>query len=112
MELKEILSEKSARKEKLGCNLLTAEGCGPGGDNFPREDWAHYLFPWENPSKLDRIFKGGYYPIKTKRVIKVKSFFVVIEVKNYKMNQTNPKKLDHMNVSIEFTNTYNVQSKV
>lgn len=106
VELKEILSNKTAKKEKLGCNLLTAEGCGSGGDNFPREDIAHVLFPRENGSRIDLLLRGNYYPIKTKRVIKVKSFYVVVEVNDFKMDGTNPKKLAFMDVSIRFTNTY------
>lgn len=76
VELKEVLSKESAKKEKFGCNLLTVEGCGPGRHYFPREDWIGYLFPRENPTKVDILLRGGYYPLKAKRVIKVKSFYV------------------------------------
>lgn len=106
VELKEIRSNKTANKEKLGCNLLTANGCSSGGDYFPRDDIAHVLFPRENVSRIDLLLRGNYYPIKTKRVIKVKSFYVVIEVNDFKMDETNPKKLAYMDVTVKFTNTY------
>lgn len=106
VQLREVLSKENAKKEKLGCNLLTVRGCSPGGDYFPREDLVGYLFPRENPTKIDILLRGNYYPLKAKRVIKVKSFYVVIKVNSYQMNETNPKKLDAMNVTVEFKNNY------
>jgi hypothetical protein len=88
----------------LGCNLLLVEGCGGGGDNFPREGLIGILFPRENPTRLDLLIHGNYYPLYAKRTIKVKSFYVIIKVNSYKMNETEPKRIDSMNVSVEFKN--------
>jgi len=104
VELREVLS-KEGKKEELGCNLLTTEGCGSGGDNIS-DARSGILFPRENPTKIDLVLRGNYYPLFVKRVIKVKSFYVVIEVTSYKMNVNNPKKLDSMSVTVEFKNTH------
>lgn len=106
--LKPILSKENAKKEKLGCNLLIAEGCGGGGDNFPREDLIGYLFPRETAKTVtEKYLTTNYYPISAKRIIKVESFYVIIKVNSYKMNESNPKKLDTMNLSIEVKNWLN-----
>jgi hypothetical protein len=111
VELKEILSAANTKREKLGCNLFTENGCGRGGDSFSRVDWVGDLFPRENPSKIDLLLRGQYYPIKATRVIKVKSFFVIISVNGYEMSRTNRKKLDSMNVTVEFKNFYQFEEK-
>jgi hypothetical protein len=106
--LKQVLSKKDAKKEKLSCNLLIAEGCGGGGDNFPREDKVSYLFPRETAkTQAEQILSGNFYPISAKRIIKVKSFYVIIQVDSYKMNESNPKQIDEMNVTIEVKNWLN-----
>jgi hypothetical protein len=105
VQLKEVFSEKN-KKEKLGCNLLTVEGCGVG-DYFPKEDLVGILFPVEMPKNaIEKIYIERYYPLSVKRVIKVQNFYVLIQVNNYKMNEDNPKKLDSMNVTVEFKNEY------
>ena len=105
VQLQQLLSEPN-KKEKLTCNLLKAEGCG-GGDNFPKEDYVAVLFPAETPkNSVEKIFIGRYYPISAKRVIKVQNFYVLIQVNSYKMNEANPKKLESMEVTIEFKNEY------
>jgi hypothetical protein len=110
VDLREVLS-KPGRKEVLGSNLLVREGPGPGQHVFWREDLARYLFPRrEDASLLDMLLRGqSYYPVFAKRVVKVKSFYVIIEVKDYRMNQSDPKKLDTMRVEIEFANKYPVR---
>jgi hypothetical protein len=106
VQLQRVLSEPN-KKEKLTCNLLRAEGCGGGGDNFPKEDCVAVLFPAEAPkNSVEKVFFGRYYPVSAKRIIKVEDFYVLIQVKSYKMNETNSKKLDSMEVTIEFKNEY------
>ena len=68
VELREVLSRKG-KKENFGCNLLTTEGCGRGGDNIS-DGRSGYLFPRENPTKLDLLLRGNYYPLFVKRVIR------------------------------------------
>ncbi len=105
VQLQQVLSERN-KKEKLTCNLLKAEGCGVG-DNFPKEDYVGVLFPAETPkNSVEKVFVGRYYPISAKRVVKVQNFYVLIQVNNYKMNEANPKRLDSMEVTIEFKNEY------
>jgi len=106
VQLQQVLSEQD-KKEKLTCNLLIAEGCGKGKHHFPKEDSVGILFPAETPkNSVEKIFLGRYYPIRAKRVIKVQNFYVFIHVNSYKMNEANPKKLDSMEVTIEFKNEY------
>jgi hypothetical protein len=106
VQLQQVLSETN-KKEKLTCNLLKAEGCGGGGDNFPKEDYVAVLFPAKAPkNSVEKVFIGRYYPISAKRVVKVQNFYIFIQVNGYKMNETNPKKLDSMEVTIEFKNEY------
>ncbi len=106
VQLQQVLSEPN-KKEKLTCNLLKAEGCGVG-DYFPREDYVADLFPAETPkNSVEELFIGHYYPISAKRVIKVQNFYVLIQVNSYRMNKENPKKLESMEVTIEFKNEYN-----
>jgi hypothetical protein len=105
VQLKEVLSERN-RKEKLGYNLLAVEA-GSGGDNFPREDYIGFLYPREIPKNaLEKLLDGRFYPISARRVIKVQNFYVVIQVNSFRMNDANLKKLDSMNVTIEFRNNY------
>src|SRR5262245_56334025 len=44
VELRPVISRG---KDRLGDNLLTVEGPGPGGDNFPRGDLVGILYPQE-----------------------------------------------------------------
>lgn len=106
--LKQVLSKKDAKKEKLSCNLLTAEICGGGGDSFSREDKVAYLFPQEKAkTQIEQLLSGNYYPISAKRIIKIKSFYVIIQVDSYKLNESNPKKIDSMSITIEVKNWLN-----
>ena len=106
VELKEILSKEDAKKEKLGCNLLRASVCGVS-DYFPREDNVADLYPREEPLTVEKTYLDlPYYPISSRRVIKVKNFYVIIQVNDYKMNTADPEKLDSMNVTVELRNTY------
>ena len=110
VELKQILSTRN-KKQILGANLLTQEGPGPGGDNFPREDLVGILYPSEEPKNiLEKIRlrqpNGGYYPIRNRRVVQVENFFVIIEVTSFAMDPTSPTVIQSMNVSVEFRNRY------
>lgn len=101
--LRENFSKGNSKKEKLGCNLLSVSGCGSGGDYFPREDLIGILFPREMPqTTTEKYITSSYYPISLKRIIKVKSFYVIIKVDDYKMNVNDPKKIETMSVNIEF----------
>jgi hypothetical protein len=94
---------KEGKKEKLSCNLLMAEGCGPGKHHFPKEDNVGILYPREVPTVFERVL-NTYHPISSKRIVKVKSFYVVITVNSYQMNETDSQKLESMNVTVEFKN--------
>ena len=104
VELKEILSKEKTRREKLGYNLLTVEGGAGGGDNLPLEDRIGILFPKETFTLIERRLGPFYYPISAKRTIKVKSFYVIIQVNNYIMNGKNPQTLDSLDVTVDFKN--------
>jgi len=108
VELRPVISKRNG-KETLGDNLLTAGGPGPGGDSFAREDLAGFLYPQEaTKDNLERMRQpnGGYYPINARRVIKVENFYVIIRVDAFKLSWTNPKIIDSMHVTVEFTNHY------
>ena len=107
--LRPIISKLQKKKEILGDNLLTAEGPGPGGDNFPREDLVGILYPQESPKNfLERMRQpnGGFYPIGATRVIKVENFYVIISVDSFKLSDQEPRWIESMHVSIQFTNHY------
>lgn len=64
----------------------------PGSD--PR-DILGYL----NPSHVSRVL------LATKRIIKVESFYLVLQVKAHRFNPPDSPYLESMTVSVEFTNT-------
>jgi len=102
--LQEVLS-KANKKEKVGCNLLSVSGCGGGGDYFPKEDNAAVLFPtYETKNPLEQIMQKRYYPIALPRTFWVRTFLVMLNVSKYKINGTDPTKLDSMDVSVSFRN--------
>lgn len=109
VELREILPHKKRSKKILGDNLLTEEGPGPGGDNFPRGDYVGYLYPIEEADNLFSTVathKLWFYPIGSKRVIKVESFYLMIEVGSYKFSEKESGKLDSLNITLSFRNSY------
>jgi hypothetical protein len=95
------LSEIGSRRNS---KLLSVEGPGPPGDNFPKEDNIGWLYPLEDP-KIFTDFVSAY-PILAKRVIKVEGFYCIIRVTNYTMPSSNPKAVESLTVEIEFTNNY------
>lgn len=106
IELREIYPDK---EESLGENLIKYEGIGGGGDNFPREDLVGYIYlkdksliRSENLYLIDGKF---YFPPKSKRVVKVENFYVVIQVKDFQLNSLDKHKVDYLNISIDFKNT-------
>lgn len=106
VQLKEILSKRK-RKEKLGPGLLTYDG--PAGHHFPREDLIGILYPSAAPKNiLDKMRQpnGGYYPISAKRIIRVRSFDVIIQVTDFKLSETHSKQLDSMHVTVELRSIY------
>jgi hypothetical protein len=105
VELRPVILKRNG-KEKLGDNLLAAEGPGPGGDNFPREDLVGILYPREAPKNILEKMNLYFYPISARRVIKVENFYVIIRVDAFKLSETNPKQLDSMHVTVQFTNNY------
>ena len=106
--LREITSTNGS-KDVLGYNLLTAEGPGGGGDNFPREDFAAYLYPEKEPPK---IWVGGtplieghpFYALKATRKIRIEGFYMIIKVENFQFNSKDQHKLDFLDLMIEFQN--------
>lgn len=105
--LKQVLSKENSKKEELGCNLLKYEGCGIQ-HYFPQEDLVGYLYPLEiAQTPAEKYLLPNYYPMSAKRIIKVKSFYIIIKVNNYKMNETDRKKLDSLNITIEVKNWLN-----
>lgn len=113
MQLREILKSRKGHRPALGTNLLMAEGPGPGGDNFPRENLVGYFYPeMGRPSVTIGGFPwtDGYsfYPLKTIRKIKVENFYVVAWVESYRFKDTKKKsKLESLDVSIQFESTQN-----
>lgn len=83
-------------------NLLLPEKPNNWAHNFPRENSIAWLDPLENPDYL----KYGFYafPLSSKRIIKIESFYCIIQVEKYKLNDKNPKVFDSLSVHIEFTN--------
>lgn len=109
VELREVLAGAAGRGGTLGPNLLTAEGPGPGGDNFPRADLVGYLYPKTDP----HVFKGdrlAFYPINAKRVVKVEDFFLVLQVESYRFNARRPNALDSLVLDVRLTNSYEESS--
>lgn len=105
VEMREVLPGDGGAGESLGPNLLTLEGTGPGGDNFPREDLVGYLYPKPDPS----VFKGdglAFYPVDAKRVVKVEGFFLVLRVEGYQLNARQPATLDSLSLHVRLTNGY------
>ncbi|MFL6230765.1 MAG: hypothetical protein ACJ741_18480 [Pyrinomonadaceae bacterium] len=105
IELRQILPDGKDKKKHLGDNLLSWGG--GGGDYFPKEDYIGMLYPKEAPTTpVETMLKGPFYPISAKRVIKIQNFYMIIQVNSYRLSESNPKKLESMDVTIEFANTY------
>jgi hypothetical protein len=88
---------------RLGPNLLGSEGPGPSGDYFPKENQIALLYPVEEPNFLR--YGIDVYPIRAKRVIKVESFYVIIQVEDYKLDREEPKRLEKIDVRIQLSNS-------
>jgi hypothetical protein len=94
--------------EMLGDNLLQFERVGTGGDNFPRENLIGYLYPKE----ASKIVANGkplidgkfYYPIRMRRKIQVESFYVTIQVSDFKLNEIDKHRVDFIDIAVELQN--------
>lgn len=96
------LVELDKKSRPLTENLLTVERPGSGGDNFPAGDLVGYLYPKENPNFIkDRRF---FYPIRETRIVQIESFCLSIQVTNYKMKESDSKKIESLQVSLGFYN--------
>jgi hypothetical protein len=101
VELREVLSSGKGKKKHLGDDLLRH-----GGDYFPKEDAVGLLYPKDSATTVLEKLLNPFYPISAKRVIKIKNFYMIIQVNSYRLSESNPKKLESMDVTIEFTNSY------
>jgi hypothetical protein len=83
-------------------NLLCPYKPGDVGCVISAEDSPGWLYPLENPEFL----KHGVLclPFLAERIIKVEQFYCVIHVIEYKPDPDNPKQLNFLSISIEFTN--------
>ena len=86
VELREVHIDKN---EFLGNDLIKNIGVR-GGDYFPREDLVGYIYLKDrSPIKAGNYFLidgSFYYPPKSKRIIKVEDFYVVIQVNDFQLN--------------------------
>jgi hypothetical protein len=102
VELREVLPSTNDHVEKLGDNLMVVERPGPGGDNFPRADLVGFLYPKESPHVF--FDKLPFYPIRSKRIVKIENFYAVIQVNNYRFSPANPRQVESLDFTIEFKN--------
>lgn len=105
IDLQEITT--SDGREALCDNLLRAEGPGPGGDNFPREDLAGYLYPEREPPMLlvsGVPFREGipFYPMRSIRKIRVEGFYVIATVLDFQFSKSDKNNLTLLDLLIEF----------
>jgi hypothetical protein len=98
----EVLSQASSTKEKLKENLLSAGRPSPGRHSFTEGDNVGFLYPKESPNRY--IDQSYFYPIRTKRVIRIENFQLIIQVHSYQVNEINPKNLNFLNLTVEFKN--------
>lgn len=108
--LREVLPQAVGAKEKLGENLLAEGRPGPGKHFFTRGDSVGFIYPKENPVWYQD--RGDFYPIMTKRIIKIEGFYMTIRVNGYQVNEKNPKKVDFLNLTIELKNADNKATPV
>lgn len=82
-DLREITTERTSGATLLGPYLLNSEGPGRG-DYFPNDDWAAFICPLDNPSK---ILDGPMYPIKTTRRFMIEGFSLELRVTDYRLDK-------------------------
>lgn len=85
-------------------DLLMREQPSSGKDWFPKEDSVAEFYPLEDIP----FFKYGFtgYPISAKRVIKVESFYCIIQAAPFKISLERPRTFDSLTLQIEFRNKY------
>jgi hypothetical protein len=81
----------------VGHNLLSVEGPGVG-DYFPREEWAIYLCPVEQPQKL---FDGLLYPMRAERRFLIENMLVTLKVNDYR-EDTKQNTLASLDLKVNF----------
>jgi hypothetical protein len=96
-------------QEVLGDNLLLPDRPVPGGDYFPRERLAGYLYPnqGEPVARVSGLpyYEGfSFYDVSTARKIRVVGFYLTIKVEDFKLNAADSQKLDSMLVGLHFQN--------
>ncbi len=107
VEFRELSLREGGMKEVAGDDLLESPP-GPGKHYFPREDLLAYLYPTdESDIKViiggQRLYESRpFYPIKAVRKIRVECFYVVIKVKDYRLNQTDTTKVEFLDLEIKF----------
>jgi hypothetical protein len=105
---KVILSEYTGAprsgKRRPSYNLLVREQPSGGQDYFPKEDSVAAFFPLDDIPVLKYGFDG--YPISAKRVIKVESFYCIIQAVSYKISAQKPGTFDSLTLQIKFGNKY------
>lgn len=114
IDLREI-TLTSEGKEVLGDNLLLVSPPGPGKHYFPREELAGYLYP-ERGAPVIRVggvpFVEGFafYPISTTRKFSIANFCLVTRVEGFQHSSTDDKKLDYLDLIVEFQNACEADS--
>ncbi|HEY8561601.1 MAG TPA: hypothetical protein VIL74_14590 [Pyrinomonadaceae bacterium] len=107
VELRKFITNKK-NKEVLSDNLLNSQPVGDGGDFFPRDPLIGVLYPkTKSPMKVNgEPFIDGqfYYPITSKRRVKVENFFVEIQVIDFRLNAADVHKVDFLRVVVELKN--------
>jgi hypothetical protein len=107
VELREAKPDESTG-EMVGDDLLFVERPGAGGDNFPKEDYISYFYPYEG----EKVTLNGspwidghpFYPAEITREIQVENFMVVLKAGKFTFNKKTAHKMDAFELSIELIN--------
>lgn len=95
-ELREITGDNQSGANLLGPNLLSPEGPGVG-DNFPREDWAAFFCPVENPNK---VLDGLLYPIRATRRFSIEGFVLELRVIDYRLDNDGKLEMVRLRIAV------------
>lgn len=111
VELRPIRKSVNNGEAVLGDDLLLRESPEPGGDYIPRENFAAYLYPYEggavvNVAGTPYVEGFPFYEITSTRRFAVEGFQLSIRVESYKRSSVDVNKLDFINVSFEFQDSY------
>lgn len=108
--LNEITQDYKNIKDVCGDLLLKTLPCETGGDYFPREDYVAYFYPYEEKvvvinGQIPLIEWKPFYTTKTTRKIAVDGFFVIIKSGKIEFDEKDKSKVKSFELIIELKNT-------